>query len=397
MSICKFYDMEICQSCGWINEPYQAQISKKEEIVKESFKQFGSYKFFPTVFSIESGFRNKAKMVAIPNKNKLLLSFSNGKSSLADCPLYTKAIQNALNVIESWLNELGIQAYDIEKRKGELKFVLLTESKYNQELMLRFVLRGYGVISRFKKNLDQLKEKLPALTVISVNIQPIHMAILEGEEEVFLTSKEVIEEKLNDIPLFIRPKSFFQTNPIITQQLYKSVQQWIDELKPKHIWDLFCGVGGFALHVLGKDRSVVGIEIEQNSIECAKKSLKLMKDYSIVFNSLDAATFALNEQKKPDVIIVNPPRRGLENSLLERVLELEPNVIIYSSCNIQTLVKDLKKLSYLYVINKVQIFDMFPHTEHFETLIELKKVNKVFQNDLNTLNIYENLVPVDDN
>jgi 23S rRNA (uracil747-C5)-methyltransferase len=96
--------------------------------------------------------------------------------------------------------------------------------------------------------LEELVRLLPHLKVISVNIQSVHMAIMEGDEEIFLTPQTTLEERLNGIPLFIKPKSFFQTNPDVATKLYKTAADWVSETKPKVIWDLFCGVGGFALH-----------------------------------------------------------------------------------------------------------------------------------------------------
>lgn len=196
------------------------------------------------------------------------------------------------------------------------------------------------------------------------------MAILEGEEEIFLTEQRRLEERLNGIPLYIRPKSFFQTNPDVAEKLYRVASEWAGESKPKILWDLFCGVGGFALHCVAPDRQIVGIEIEPEAIACARDSAAQLEMNNLRFESLDAATFSATAGEKPDCIIVNPPRRGLGEQISKWLSRIGADRILYSSCNAMSLAKDLETLSG-YAINRVQLFDMFPHTAHYEVLVEL--------------------------
>jgi len=240
-------------------------------------------------------------------------------------------------------------------------------------MMLRFVLRSHGIIARLEGNLETLRLVAPELKVITVNIQSVHMAIMEGEEEIFLTDQIRLEEQLNEIPLFIRPKSFFQTNPEVAAKLYKTVAKWTDDLEPKTVIDLFCGVGGFALHVANNERNVVGAEIESEAIACAKDSAQLLGIETLTFKALDAVSFSTETSKAPDVVIVNPPRRGLGQELCKWLERVSPSDIIYSSCNSISLARDLEWLK-SYECVKVQLFDMFPHTEHYETLVHLKKI-----------------------
>lgn len=127
--------------------------------------------------------------------------------------------------------------------------MLLTESRLNGEMMLRFVLRSETKLAQLRQALPWLQAQLPQLAVISVNIQPVHMAILEGEREIFLTSQQVLSESFNGVPLYIRPQSFFQTNPAVAQALYAQARDWVQALGVTEMWDLFCGVGGLACTV----------------------------------------------------------------------------------------------------------------------------------------------------
>jgi 23S rRNA (uracil747-C5)-methyltransferase len=369
LSFCSYYDTHQCHSCSWIDYHYAEQLKLKGEHLHTLLNPYMPEDWLKPATSPLKGFRNKAKMVATPTLEGIVLGLSE-EVSLIECPLYDISMQKTLHTVQEWLRELGIKGYDIRLRKGELKYVLLTKSKSNGTMMLRFVLKSHGIIGRLENGLDDLIKRAPDLKVITANIQPIHMAILEGEEEIFLTEQRRLEERFNGIPLYIRPKSFFQTNPEVAEKLYRTASEWADESKPKILWDLFCGVGGFALHCATSDRSIVGIEIEPEAIECARDSAALLELKNVRFESLDAASFGASSGEKPDVIIVNPPRRGLGEQLCKWLIRVNADRILYSSCNATSLAKDLEILSG-YSVRRVQLFDMFPHTTHYEVLVEL--------------------------
>jgi 23S rRNA (uracil747-C5)-methyltransferase len=329
VSFCSFYDADVCRSCSWIEIEYSQQLERKEEELKNLLKPYEPFQRLSSTQSPVGAFRNKAKMVAIPSADGLILGLFQ-KLSLTQCPLYDASIQRVLQHTQNWLRELEIKAYDVQTKKGELKYVLLTQSKWDGSMMLRFVLRSHGVIGRLQKNLSTLVALSPELKVITANIQPIHMAILEGEEEIFLTQQVRLEERFNTIPLFIRPKSFFQTNPTVAQELYKTASQWVDESCPKRIWDLFCGVGGFALHCAAPDREIIGIEIEDEAIACARDSAALIGFENLRFEAMDAARFSATSSQTVDVVIVNPPRRGLGEKLCTWLENVAPARILGS-------------------------------------------------------------------
>lgn len=371
MSFCSYYDTGVCRSCSWIDLSYAEQLKAKGEQLHELLKPFEPSEWLKPAPSPLKGFRNKAKMVATPTPEGIVLGLSESES-LIHCPLYPEPMQRVLQSVQEWLRGLGIKGYDIAKKKGELKYVLLMRSSANGTMMLRFVLRSGGAIPRLQKGLDELMAQAPELCVVSANIQPVHMAILEGEEEVFLTPKQELEEQFNGVPLFIRPKSFFQTNPDIAAKLYKSAAAWLEPFAPVRIWDLFCGVGGFALHCAAGGRHITGIEIEPEAIACARESAHRIGFENLVFESLDAATFTALSGECPDAIVVNPPRRGLGEQLCRWLEKIGAPLVVYSSCNPVTLADDLMRLP-SYGCEKVQLFDMFPHTGHYEVLVLLEK------------------------
>ena len=392
---CAYFEQQKCLSCRHIQTPLAQQLATKSQVLTQLLSAFPVDTWYPPVFGPESGFRNKAKMVALGAAHQPilgLLSPTGEAVSLCDCGLYPADMQQLLHRLEAFVQQAGITPYRVDKAKGELKFVLLTRSQIRGEYMLRFVLRSINAIERIERELPRLLAEYPQIKVVSVNLQPVHMAILEGEEEIFLTEATRLEECFNDVPLFIRPKSFFQTHPEVAANLYQTAREWVGALAPNSLWDLFCGVGGFGLHCASYDPSrlaqiaLTGIEIEAEAIACAKLSADEMGLTNVQFTALDSTQFATGEyaQDKPDVVIVNPPRRGIGEALCQSLNAFSPKAILYSSCNPETLAKDLQHLvgdnldatpsTGRYTISKVQLFDMFPHTSHFEVLCLLTKL-----------------------
>ncbi|MDH2927834.1 23S rRNA (uracil(747)-C(5))-methyltransferase RlmC [Lonepinella koalarum] len=379
MIYCDHYQSQQCQSCQWIETDYPLQLQQKETHLKQQLAKLdlSQLAWFEPFRSPLTAFRNKAKMVVSGAVERPILGIVNEQNQavdLTDCELYPRHFAEVFLVLKDFIGRAGLVPYNVAKQKGELKFILLTESRYNHELMLRFVLRSENKIPLIQRELAKLQAKLPQLTVITVNIQPQHAAILEGEKEIFLTKQQVLEEQFNQIPLFIRPQGFFQTNPTVAESLYATAQQWIKDLPIDSLWDLFCGVGGFGLHCAkalsekNPDVKLTGIEISPSAIQAAKKSAEKCGLKNVNFQSLDAANFALKDQQaKPDLVIVNPPRRGIGKVLAQFLNQMCPPFMLYSSCNAVSMGKDLAELSH-YQLRKIQLFDMFPHTSHYEVL-----------------------------
>src|SRR5690606_2302888 len=141
----------------------------------------------------------------------------------------------------------ALAPYDVAARRGEAKYVLVTESP-DGELMVRFVCRSTEPLARLRKHLPALQAALPALRVATLNVQPRPAAVLEGEREEVLTAQDWLPMRVGGVELVLRPQSFFQTNTTVAAELYAQVRAWVDEVDPRSVWDLYCGVGGFALH-----------------------------------------------------------------------------------------------------------------------------------------------------
>lgn len=199
------------------------------------------------------------------------------------------------------------------------------------------------------------------------------MAILEGDTEIPLTDVQRLEEDFNHVPLFIRPQSFFQTNPVVAEKLYATARDWVRARGDiQSMWDLFCGVGGFGLHCATPQMKLTGIEISAEAISCAKESAARLGLQNVEFQALDSTGFATGKGEVPDLVLVNPPRRGIGKALCEYLSHMAPDTILYSSCNAKTMAQDLALLPDYHIL-RVQLFDMFPHTAHYEVMALLER------------------------
>ena len=381
---CQHFSQSHCTSCQWLEKAYPQQLAEKSAELKRLLSPFilQQTEWLPEVQSSLSAFRNKAKMVVSGSVERPILGILNDEQGvdLTDCSLYPTRFHSLFPILKQFIGRAGLVPYNVAKKKGELKYILLTESQHNHAIMVRFVLRSETKLALIQREFPAFLAQLPPESVVTLNIQPQHSAVLEGEKEIFLTEQQVLTEYFNGVPLFIRPQGFFQTNPNVASQLYATAQSWSAELPILHLWDLFCGVGGFGLHCASALQaknakvSLTGIEISPSAIASATKSAHQLGLENVKFASLDSAHFALNEQgSAPDLVIVNPPRRGIGNALAEFLNELGSPYLIYSSCNAHSMAKDFASLSN-YILEKVQLFDMFPHTSHYEVLTFLRRV-----------------------
>ncbi len=425
---CPHFDAGRCHSCTLLEVAYPTQVREKVDHVRALLAAYDDVTWLAPVASAESGFRNKAKMVVSGTVDEPVLGilgaaggpFEGRGIDLTDCGLYPSALQAALPVLAELVTRAAIQPYDASPdgpdggtgrrrrretpreaaRRGELKHVLVTLSP-DGELMVRFVLRSQEPVARIRKHLPWLTAELPQVAVVSVNIQPAHAAVLEGEQEMVLTERETLPMRLDGITLHLRPQSFFQTNTEVAAALYRQARAWVDEVSPASLWDLYCGVGGFALHCAAPGRAVTGIEISAEAVASATTTARELAALpaGAVAGSHDAAwwheamrevTFAAGDatafaspgparrdgqwrpDAEPELVIVNPPRRGIGAELARWLEQSDARHVLYSSCNATTLAKDLAEMPSLRP-RRARLLDMFPQTSHYEVLVLLER------------------------
>ncbi|MDT4324639.1 23S rRNA (uracil(747)-C(5))-methyltransferase RlmC [Klebsiella aerogenes] len=366
---CALYDAGRCRSCQWLELPLTQQLADKMANLRELLAGHPAATWLAPVSGPETAFRNKAKMVVSGSVERPLLGMLHRDGTpedLTDCPLYPPSFEPVFAALKPFIARAGLTPYNVARKRGELKYLLLTESQQGG-MMLRFVLRSAAKLEQLRAALPWLQQQLPQLKVITANIQPVHMAIMEGEQEIFLSDQQALAENFNGVPLWIRPQSFFQTNPTVASQLYATARDWVRALPVNHMWDLFCGVGGFGLHCATPQMRLTGIEIAPEAIACAKQSAAQLGLTNLHFQALDSTQFATHEDDIPQLVLVNPPRRGIGAELCDYLSRMAPPYIIYSSCNARTMAADIDRLQG-YRLERVQLFDMFPHTAHYEVL-----------------------------
>ncbi|MGR7238385.1 23S rRNA (uracil(747)-C(5))-methyltransferase RlmC [Klebsiella aerogenes] len=366
---CALYDAGRCRSCQWLELPLTQQLADKMANLRELLASHPAARWLAPVSGPETAFRNKAKMVVSGSVERPLLGMLHRDGTpedLTDCPLYPPSFEPVFAALKPFIARAGLTPYNVARKRGELKYLLLTESQHGG-MMLRFVLRSAAKLEQLRAALPWLQQQLPQLKVITANIQPVHMAIMEGEQEIFLSDQQALAENFNGVPLWIRPQSFFQTNPTVASQLYATARDWVRALPVNHMWDLFCGVGGFGLHCATPQMRLTGIEIAPEAIACAKQSAAQLGLTNLHFQALDSTQFATHEDDIPQLVLVNPPRRGIGAELCDYLSRMAPPYIIYSSCNARTMAADIDRLQG-YRVERVQLFDMFPHTAHYEVL-----------------------------
>ena len=372
---CSYFAAAQCRSCTLMGQPYAEQLAGKQRHADLALGRPEGLQWLPPVASPESGFRNKAKLVVGGDAHEPTLGILDADGRGVDlrlCGLYTPGLRAAFPVLAEFVARAAIAPYSVPLRTGELKYLLVTESP-DGELMLRLVLRSQESVARIRKHLPWLRSALPRLAVVSVNLHPEHKATVEGEREIVLTEQQTLRMRLGGVDLRLRPQSFFQTNTGVAAALYRQAAAWVAEKSPASVWDLYCGVGGFALHVAEPSREVVGIETSVEAVASARLSAQEAGLDRVTFEAGDATAFALAAERAPDLVVVNPPRRGLGEDLSRWLEGSSARHVVYSSCHAGSLARDLALMPSLRP-RQAQVLDMFPQTAHYEVLTLLERV-----------------------
>ncbi|GAA1425611.1 methyltransferase domain-containing protein [Agrococcus citreus] len=364
---CAYFDAWRCRSCTLLATPYEAQLAEQQARIEALLPPM---RWDPPFASAVGAFRNKAKMAVAGTVDAPTLGILAADGSGIDlqaCPLHEQPLVDAMPALEALVREARLVPYDVPSRRGELKHLILTASP-DGELALRIVLRSSEALPRVRKHLAVLDD-LPLVSV-SANLQPEHKAVLEGDEELLLAGAGVLRMRVNGIGLRLRPRGFFQTNTAVAAALYRQATAWIDEAEPASVLDLYCGVGGFALHAARPGRRVAGVEVTAEAIDAARETAaELGADASFAVG--DATGVDLEGAGAPELVVVNPPRRGI-GELAGRLEASAVRRVVYSSCNPSSLARDLAAMPSLRP-TRARVFDMFPHTTHAEVLVELER------------------------
>ena len=243
--------------------------------------------------------------------------------------------------------------------------------------MIRFVMRSKRDLALLRSKLSLLYSLIPTAQVVTVNILPAHAALVEGDEEIVISEQQTLPMLVGDVELHLGPRSFSQTNTGVASQLYRQVASWAQQGGASSLWDLYCGVGGFALHAArGGVERVSGVEISPEAIasaRCTAEDLGVSDHVRLMTGDAAQWAFAQYAEARPDAIVVNPPRRGIGTELAQWINQSDIPTVVYSSCYPKSLVSDLRLMN-SYRLTQARLFDMFPHTNHMECAVLLTKI-----------------------
>ena len=289
---------------------------------------------------------------------------------LRGCGLYEPGLAATFDPLHRFVSDLGIEPYDVPARQGELKHVIVTHSPAGEQLV-RFVVRSRESVDLLRRALPALLTSVPTARVVTANILPEHKAVLEGDIEVALTEQVLMRMPVGEVTLLLGPRAFFQTNTAVAADLYRQAVTWADTAHARTVWDLYCGVGGFALHLATDRRRVIGVETSEEAIDAHHLTSSKHGSGTVEFIVGDV-TRDLPPGSQPDLVVVNPPRRGIGERLAAWLDSSTATHLIYSSCNIESLRRDLVAMPTWHA-SEARLFDMFPQTTHQEVMVLLQR------------------------
>ena len=374
-----------CGGCQLQALSYDQQLVFKTNKVKGHLERIGGFTDIPMepIIGMDELFhyRNKAQFPVGRNKEgKIVTGFYAGRThniiENRDCALGVAENKEVLDRVIAHMEKYGIEPYNEATGKGLVRHVLIRYGHFTKEVMVCLILNG----NKLPKEEQLVKSlcEIPGMTSITINVNKKHSNVILGEEIRLLWGQEYITDRIGDISYQISPLSFYQVNPMQTQKLYAKALEYADLHGEETVWDLYCGIGTISLFLAQKAKFVRGVEIVPAAIENAKENAKLNGLENTEFFVGKAEEVLPREYKKngvyADVIVVDPPRKGCDETLLETMIEMNPERIVYVSCDSATLARDLKYLCERgYELRKVCPVDQFGMTVHVETVVLLSQ------------------------
>lgn len=369
--VCSYADK--CGACALMGLKYDGQLAIKMQLLENALYKYAEYegKIEGIVRSDDVyGYRNKCNLPIIDYNGKLVNALykqgSNHPCLITTCFIHEESVEEIRRKILDVLNRYKLQAYDRREKKGMRQLIVRAFDKGAQAVLVT----GNDTL---KENVIADLKKIKGLKSLFQGINTVRDPIRMMPEKLRpLFGKEKIEVKSLNYELELSPQAFFQLNHKQAEQIYKDAAALIKE-KQKLIIEGYCGIGTISLAMHDKAEKIIGIEIIEKAIKDAKDNAKKNKVENVEFRCGDAAKEIrkIVEKEKADVIVVDPPRTGLDDELLKTLLKSKAKQIIYISCNPSTLGKDLYILKKEYEIHLVRGYDMFPNTPLVETLVEL--------------------------
>lgn len=373
-----------CGGCNLQHLLYEQQLVLKQQKVKSALERIGEFKdieVLPTVgMDIPYNYRNKAQYPVGKDKNEVEIGFyavgSHRIISNDNCLIGNKENEQILKILKDFINTYNIQPYNEEKHSGVLRHIMLRQGVKTNELMVCLVVND--IEFKYKNQLVDALSKIDNLKSLVINYNTKKTNVILGDKCEIIYGQPYISDYIGNLKFNISPLSFFQVNPVQTEKLYNIALDFAD-LKPDGVVvDAYCGAGTISLFLAQKAKMVYGVEIVEAAVVNAKENAKINNVANVEFyvgKSEEIVPWLCKEKNvHPNVMVVDPPRKGCDKNLLELMLDTAPEKIVYVSCDCATLARDLKYLKSKYKLMCVQPVDMFPHTYHVECVVLMSKI-----------------------
>ncbi len=374
-----------CKSCAYKCLDYGHEKNLKEESVRQIFKKSGleDIKVLPLVGSPSTqGYRNKAQYPISKTKDGYAIGFYAPKShrvtEATACPLAPAIFSEILELLRDFFKKNNLSVYEEETGIGLLRHIYLRRGEVSGETILTLVINGES-IPNSNDLVKSVTESFPEVVGILININKENTNVILGEKYVTLFGRDYIFDTLSGVNLKITAPSFYQVNHGAAELLYAKAKELAKPTKDDLILDLYCGAGSIGLSMAKESGEVVGIEIVESAVECArfnaanngiKNASFYVGDASNTAALLAPAEKARGQKILPDVVVLDPPRGGTTEELIKHITSLNPSRIVYISCNPATLARDIVSFrSCGYTTDSVMPFDLFPATGHCECIV----------------------------
>lgn len=383
----------VAKSCGGCQiqaMKYEDQAIFKNNKVKNNLMRIGGIeeelldKIMEPVCAMEDPYRyrNKAQFPIGKDKDgNLVAGFYAGRTHdiipCKDCVLGVEINEKILNIVLEFMEEFKIEPYNEETHKGLIRHVLIRFGFTTKEIMVCLIINGRK-LPHGEELADRLS-KIQGMTSITLNVNREKTNVIMGQETLPLWGQDYITDYIGNVKYQISPLSFYQVNPVQTEKLYGTALEYAGLDGEETVWDLYCGIGTISLFLAQKAKKVYGVEIVPPAIEDARQNAKINGFTNAEFFVGKAEEVLPEKYKKEgiyaDIIVVDPPRKGCEEVVLETMVKMQPKRIVYVSCDSATLARDLKYLrEHGYQLTKAKAVDMFPHTGHVESVVQLSRV-----------------------
>lgn len=392
--VCKHFG--ICGGCKWQMLPYKKQLEYKEQETKDVFRKAGIHAEVLPIIGSEKIYRYRNKLeFAFSNKEFLppdkfesgvladnaigyhIPRFFDKILNITECHLMDEVNDEIRNGFKQFALENAFAFYDVRKHEGWLRNMTIRYTTTG-ECMVNIAIK-YRDADAQQKISDFFIHSFPTVTTLLFTINPkLNDSMYDLEPETAY-GPGFIFEKLGDLKFKISPKSFFQTNTLQAIKLYDVAASFAGLTGDEVVYDLYCGTGSIGLYLHSKAKKIIGVEVIEDAVNDARENAEINQVKNVEFYCGDVIKVCDNrffeKHGHPETVIVDPPRAGLHAKLIEKLLEMEPQKIVYVSCNIATQARDLNLLKEKYLIERLQPVDMFPQTHHIECVAELSKIS----------------------